>query len=194
MHRFIAISILLFWAVVFGGLAHVSLVGLLQLDSSNAADLDFLLSASGGNQLVPVMMMLVSALFGWSILALVATDHASFREVEEYAYATGIIVMTACSLLGLIELGLLSTVPVILTAALAASIAASKSLIAGEIVDDVDDQSKSAARYMALGAAHNSLLSRVSGRGLQRPAPLNAKIPQFPPISRNPSQFPGGKI
>lgn len=192
MHRLNAIVILLFWAIMFGGLAHVSLAGFLTGAEGNGTDLQLLLSSAAGYQLMPVMMMIVAALFGWAILALVTTDFQSFREVETYAYATAIIVMCACTLLAFAKFGTVTSLPAIFTSALCVCLVASKQLMPDEAPTYAKNKSRALARQMALSAAHNSLLSRLSGRAEN--GTFAAKVTQFPLKSRTDSTTPGGEL
>jgi hypothetical protein len=180
MHRLIAIAILLFWAVMFGGLAHVSLSGLLNGAPEGAADLQLLFSIKGGLQIMPVLLMVVAALFGWAVLALLVSDIDAFREIEAYSYAGAIFMMCACAVLAFATLGLITTLPAFLTAALATSAAASRQLILLDTSEIIVDDSREIARHMALGAAHNSLLSRVSGRPLPGQSISRSNITLFP--------------
>jgi hypothetical protein len=180
MHRLIGIAILLFWAVMFGGLAHVSLNGLLNGAPAGAADFQLLFTKGGGLQVMPVLMMVIAALFVWAGLALVVSDQDSFREIETYSYAAAIFMMCACAVLAFTNLGLISSLPAFLTAALATSIAASRQLAVTKQTTVLPDTSREIARRMAAGAAHNSLLSRVSGRPISGQVSLQSNVTNFP--------------
>ena len=166
MHRLIAFAVLLFWATLFGGIAHMSLSGMLNGDAADSYSLQLLAASVAGFNVTPIMLLLIVALFGWAILALLASDHQSFREIEAYSYAAAIFMMSACSVLGFVKLGIVASLPAILTAALVTSVAASHHLIVAEKPLVKTSNGRTIARQMALGAAHNSLLSRVSGRPL----------------------------
>jgi hypothetical protein len=189
MHRLIAIAILLFWAVMFGGLAHLSLSGLLNGTPKSATELQLLMSSTGGLQIMPVLLMVVASLFGWAILALMVSDHEAFREVEAYSFAAAIFVMCACAVLAFANLGATATIPAILSAALVTCAAASRFLQIANQTEAAVDHGREIARRMALGAAHNSLLSRVSGRPLPGQTSLRHNVMPFPSKPTN-----GGNI
>ena len=166
MHRLIAVAVLLFWAVLFGCIAHISLAGALNASSAQSYDLLLLATTIGGVNLTPIMLMLIVALFGWAILALLASDYDSFREIEAYSYAAAIFMMTACMVLGFAKSGVVASLPAILTAALATCVTASHQLILEKKPSTSEFGGRTIARQMALGAVHNSLLSHISGRPL----------------------------
>jgi hypothetical protein len=175
MHRLTTATILLFWAVMFGGLAHLALYGLLHGAPENASEFQLLLTHAGMFQFIPVLMMVVAALFGWAILALLFSDDAAFREVEAYSYAAGIFMMCGCTVLAFAISGIATPMPALLTAALATCITASSLLNTKSPKETAFDDGRQAARLMALDAVHNALLSRIGGR------PLNhANISKFP--------------
>jgi hypothetical protein len=181
MHRLIAFAILLFWAVMFGGLAHVSLNGILNGAPAGAVDFQLLFTETGGLQMMPVLMMIVAALFGWALLALMVSDHDVFREIETYSYAAAIFMMSACAVLAFATLGLITSLPAFLTAALATSIVASRQLmIAGQPEAIPADTSREIARRMAASAAHNSLLSSLGGRPIYNQISSRNNVTHFP--------------
>ncbi len=180
MHRLITIPILLFWAVTFGGLAHISLNGILNGAPAGADDFKLLFTKNGGLQIIPVLMMVVTALFAWAILALMISDQDAFREIEAYSYAAAIFMMSACAGLAFANLGIITSLPAILTAALATSVAASRQLVVSKQPGAIPDKSREIARRMAVGAAHNSLLSRVSGRPIHSKISMPSNVTHFP--------------
>jgi cytochrome bd-type quinol oxidase subunit 2 len=159
MHRTLAISILLFWGAVFGGFAHSVLSGNHEFGGTIADTI----SAMPFTQLSATMMLIVAVLFGWAVLALVTDDVHGFREVERSAYAAAIVALVIVMVAAIAKPSAMPGTASILVASLAVSAAASWRLEIEHQEHDVD-VSKVAARHMALGAAHNSLLSRVSGR------------------------------
>ncbi len=183
MHRLIVATLLLFWAVMFGGFAHLALYSLLHGAPENISEFQLFLTGAGQFQFMPVLMMVVSALFGWAILALLVSDDAAFREVEAYSYAAGIFMMCTCTVLEFASFGISTPTPALLTAALATCMTASSFLKTKCPTEPMpDDDNQSAIRLMALGAVHNSLLSRIGGR------PFNSfDIKEFPnsPLKRN---------
>jgi signal transduction histidine kinase len=180
MHRLIAIVMLMFWAIMFGGLAHLSLTGLLNGTTNHASDLQLLVASAGSIKIMPVLLMVVASLFGWAILALLVSDHAAFREVEAYSFAAAIFLMCACAVLAFANLGAASTIPALLTAALVTCVSASRHLQIADETKASADHGRDIARRMALGAAHNSLLSRVSGRPLPGQISLHHNVMPFP--------------
>ena len=180
MHRLIAIAVLLFWAVIFGGLAHLSLSGLLNGTPEGASEFQLLMSFSGGLQIMPVLLMVVAAMFGWAILALLVSDNEAFREVEVYSFASAIFLMCACAALAFTKQDALMLTPAVLTAALATCAAASRYLQTAQKSETVVDHGREIARRMALGAAHNSLLSRVSGRQTSGQTYARNNVTAFP--------------
>ena len=180
MHRLIACSVMLFWAVMFGGLAHLALSGILHIAPANAVEFQLLFSKTSGLQVMPVLLMVVSALFGWALLALAISDFRAFREVEAHSYAAAIFVLSACAVLAFVKLGLAATVPAILAAALATTAAASHNLSIEHRAEAEPDHGRQIARRMALGAAHNSLLSRVSGRPVSSRTIARNNVTPFP--------------
>lgn len=185
MHRLIAISILLFWAILFVAFAHVSLSSHLQGDTASGVDLQLLLTGTSQYPFLPVIMLVVAAVFGWAILALIASDEDHFREIEAYAYAAAIIAMSVATLLALVEFGFLVFTPAVLMAALCASIASSRFMDLQRATINRSVLSRDSARLMAMGAAHNSMLSRVSGRHFTRSAPSSAQVSLFALKPRN---------
>ena len=188
MHRLIAISVLAFWAVMFGGLAHLSLASNLNGALANTSELQLLVSTAKPFQIMPVLLIVIAVLFAWAILALAVSDHHSFREVENHSYAAAIFMMSACAFLAFVKLGIAATTPAIMVAALITSVAASR-LLQTEADDEPQiEYGRQFARRMAMGAAHNSLLSRVSGRPLPgHPAHRN-NVTQFPTNPANGGQ------
>jgi cytochrome bd-type quinol oxidase subunit 2 len=160
MHRALAISLLLFWGAVFGGLAH----SILRSNAVFGGTLADVIIALPFSQLSATMMLIVAVLFGWAILALVTDDTAGYREVEKTAYAAAVVALAVVMVAAIAKPSTMPGSASVLVASLAVSAAASWRF---ELERNVDggDVSKIAARRMALGAAHNSLLSRVSGRG-----------------------------
>jgi hypothetical protein len=146
----------------------------------SATELQLLMSSTGGLQIMPVLLMIVASLFGWAILALMVSDHDAFREIEAYSFAAGIFLMCACSVLAFANLGVATTVPAVLSAALVTCAAASRFLETSSQSEAIKDEGREIARRMALGAAHNSLLSRVSGRPLPGQSSLRHNIMPFP--------------
>jgi hypothetical protein len=185
MHRLIAGSVLLFWGVMFGGLAHLSLSGMLNGAAANAVDFQLIFAKTGVLQFMPVLLMVVAALFGWALLALSVSDHDAFREIEANAYAAAIFMMGACAILAFVNFGLAASIPAVLVASLATSAAASRFLTVDVTTELSRDQSQEKARRMALGAAHNSLLSRVSGRPIPNQNSLRDNVTAFPTKPNN---------
>ena len=180
MHRLIAISVLTFWAVMFGGLAHLSLAGNLYGTAGSASELQLLFSTLCSFQIMFVVLIIIAVMFAWAILALTVSDHTAFREVESYAYSGAIFMMSACAILAFVNLGTASTTPGILVAALVTSVAASRQLGVAAEQEPQIDYGREIARRMALGAAHNSLLSRVSGRPLPGGSIRRNNVTPFP--------------
>ncbi|MCU0830313.1 MAG: hypothetical protein MUC58_02140 [Rhizobiaceae bacterium] len=166
MPRVVSVSVLLFWVAAFGALAHMALVvpgGAI----GTSAEGRFLawLAMQGGSQLVTVLCVLVASLFLWAALSVAFGDAEEFRAVEGHAYAGGILAMAVAVIGGALTLAMLLVVPTIITASLAASAAASHVLPVGRDPLDGWDISRATARRMAMSAAHNSMLSRLAGRG-----------------------------
>ena len=176
MHRLIVVAVLLFWAILFGGLAHLSMSALLDSQPVISSELQLLVSSTGSIQIMPVLLMIIVALFGWAILALIVSDHCVFREIEAHSYAAAIFMMSACTILAFAKFGAVTSLPAILTAALVTSVAASRHLIVTNAPLVKLDEGREIARSMALGAAHNSLLSRVSGRQLPGYTPASPRL------------------
>ena len=180
MHRSIASSVLLFWAVMFAGLAHLSLAGILNVPIPNPVEFQLLFLKTSGLQVMPVLLMVISAFFGWALLALVMSDQIAFREIEAYAYAMAVFMMCACAILAFLNAGIALTTPTVLVAGLVTSAAASRHLaLEAKQYPDVD-YGRDVARRMALAAAHNSLLSRVSGRPSNRVPLARNNVMLFP--------------
>ena len=181
MHRLIVIAVLIFWAILFGGFAHLSLSGSLSSSPHATSELQLFAASAGQFQIMAVLLMVVAALFGWAVLALIVSDDVkAFREVEAYSYAAAIFMMSACSILALANLGLMVTLPSVLVAALAVSAAGSQHLSVMRKAEIDTDLGRTFARRMALGAAHNSMLTRVSGRPLVDVKPHGTNISIFP--------------
>jgi hypothetical protein len=162
MHRMLAISLLLFWGVVFGGLAHVTLSG---MQEASPVAIAFALHHLPLAQLSASMMMLVAVLFGWAVLALVTDELQGFREVETVAYAAGIVALSVIVVATLARPAEVPGAASIFAASLAVSAASSWTMnLERKPETGVSDVSRAAARRMAIGAAHNSMLARVSGR------------------------------
>jgi hypothetical protein len=156
----------MFWGVMFGGLAHLGLAAMLSKSVVNPSELQLLISTAGSFQMMPVLLIVVAVLFAWAILALTVSDHDAFREVEAHSYAAAIFMMCACAILAFVNVGTVATTPTIIVAALVTSAAASRHLMLKSEDEPHADHGRELARRMALGAAHNSLLSRVSGRAI----------------------------
>jgi hypothetical protein len=164
MSRLVPVSVLLFWAALFAGLAHASMTAPL-LDITLPAEFQFnaLLTALNAHQLMAVMMMIVAALFLWAAMSVAFGGADDFRQVETLAYSGGVVAMLVALVSGFVWLAVVLIVPTALTAALAASAAASHWLPVGAERQQ-RDISASVARRMAISAAHNSMLSRLGGR------------------------------
>ncbi len=190
MHRLIAIALLTFWTLFFASLAHLSLMGMLNHSVQSASELQLLMTAAGQFQIMPVVLMVVSALFIWAVLALLVTDDIiGFREIETYAYGSAIFTMSACSLLAVANFNIIMSLPAIVVAALAACAVASQHLSIAIEPEIEMDQGRTFARQMALGAAHNSLLVRVSRRPLPGQKPSTQNVSLFPIKPSNGSQL-----
>jgi hypothetical protein len=168
MSRLVSISVLMFWAVLFAGLAHLSM-GQPVISGQMPAEFQFnaLLAALNAHQLMAVMVMIVAALFFWAAMSVAFGDAEDFRIVEATAYAAGVAAMAVALVSGFLWLAAVLVAPAALTAALAASAAASHWLPVGAAARQ-GDLSLSVARRMAISAAHNSMLSRIGGRPADR--------------------------
>jgi predicted neutral ceramidase superfamily lipid hydrolase len=168
MSRLVSISVLMFWSVLFGGLAHISM-GQPMIAGPMPAEFQFnaLLAALNAHQLMAVMVMIVAALFFWAAISVAFGDAEDFRIVETTAYVAGVAAMIVALVSGFVWLAAVLIAPTALTAALAASAAASHWL---PVTSDANrrDMSISVARRMAISAAHNSMLSRIGGRPADR--------------------------
>ena len=181
MHRLIAIAVLSFWAISLGGLAHLSLTGMLFKSPQGASEFQLLLSSTGQFQFMPVLLMIVVALFAWAIISLiVSNDETAFREVETHAYAGAIFLMGACSILAVVKFSIFALSPAILISALIVCVAASQRLSIVDAPEPEIDVGRQSARQMALGAAHNSLLTRISRRPLPGQQQIAKNISLFP--------------
>lgn len=164
MSRLVPVSVLMFWSALFAGLAHLSmtvpvLTGALPVEFQFNA----LLAALNTHQLMAVMMMIVAALFLWAAMSVAFGGVEDFRLVEALAYAGGVLAMAVALISGFVWLAVVLIVPTVLTAALAASAAASRWMPVGAERGPADI-SAVVARRMAISAAHNSMLSRIGGR------------------------------
>lgn len=167
MSRSIAISIMVFWTGLFAGLAHLAARGL--SDAGSVQDTLFfgVLDSLNNHHLLIVLLLVVAVLFAWAAMSAAMGDEGDFRLVGSHAYAAAIFAMLVAQLAGMAADRMLLAIPAVLAASLAASAAACHWLPARAAQVEQDDVSRSLARRMALGAAHNSMLGRISGR----PAP-----------------------
>ena len=163
-------TVLAFWATVFAGLAYLTFkVPAMPLSGTPGSEFSTLLATANSYALMSVMLLMVAVLFAWAALSGFGQDEAGVREVETYAYAGGILAMGVCVVIGFHALAALRVVPTVLTAMLATSAAASRFLPLDERGrEEADEISRHAARMMALGAAHTTMLARVSGRSTMR--------------------------
>jgi hypothetical protein len=163
MHRKLAISLLMFWLVAFGGLAYVAVSG---LGVTPVKALAYTFDGMPFDQLSASMMMIVAALFGWAVLALVTDEVTCFREVEATAYAAGLVALSVILVASLAKPADFPGAATVMAATLAVSAASSWAFdLERKPQPAASDMSRHAARRMAIVAAHNSMLSRVSGRG-----------------------------
>ncbi len=126
-----------------------------------------------GTALLGAGLGLVAATFLWLVVAALAGDRrfpGAIEDVAGLAFGTAIVMVTIVFLVAAPYplVGLLPPATV-LAAALAASYAAVQAERRAIKLHRPDrDVSQSKARTMAVGAAHLSMLSRVSGRGTDR--------------------------
>ena len=178
MRKILTPALHIAWAVIFGllGIAAIPGSGTLLSAFLDVGQVDLGLSAGGREvgemaaYVVALCALSSCVLFFWaSAVSLSDQDYETDGgdHVSRIAYAAGVATLTLCLLAGALALvdGAFG-VAMIALAALASSYIATflervSMLMASEPgADDV----RAAARLMALGAAHNSMLSRISGR------------------------------
>lgn len=112
---------------------------------------------------------LAAVLFMWMTLALVFDRRGLTGDADEvarlaFATATGLLTLALLAGMALPLSGLLSTVSLLLAALLVSYVAVHAERRAMPEPWQPPDAGEERASIMALGAAHNSLLSRLSGR------------------------------
>lgn len=171
MRQILTSVIAIFWMAAFGVMAITAAAG----GENGLANLFGMLGApvaeTAGHPTAAGLFALVAALFLWMFLTAFFGDHATSGAGEEVArMAVGLAMVVLALVLvvgGLVERaqGVFIAVAVIL-----AALAGSYLVVAAERLRSVlwtepeSDDIRAAARLMAAGAAHNSMLDRLSGR------------------------------
>lgn len=175
MRQILTSVIAIFWMAAFGVMAITAAAG----GENGLANLFGMLGApvaeTAGHPtaagLFAILFALVAALFLWMFLTAFFGDHATSGAGEEVArMAVGLAMVVLALVLvvgGVVERarGVFIAVAVIL-----AALAGSYLVVAAERFRSVlwtepeSDDIRAAARLMAAGAAHNSMLDRLSGR------------------------------
>lgn len=173
MRHFLTSLLAAHWAVVFGLLAAACVVG-----GANGASLAFNLlgvdtagmfyvtgaSASGALSLA---FALVAVLFAWALVhALFAQSDAEGEQVTRMAFGGAACALSLVLVVGALSgsHGVLPSIAITLAALLASYLAAAAEYRAAPAVADKVDDARSAARLLAAEAAHNSMLTRLTGR------------------------------
>lgn len=172
--RHVLSSVLAFhWTAAFGLLA---MVAVLSGEAGFAAVMTLLGAevASGDTPLLSLMtafgMMVAGVVFFWAFVTVTFSSRTEVDEgpaVMQLAFAVASIMLTYLMLIAALYpvSGLFPAIGTAFAALLASYLASATERWLAEAADEQGkDDARAAARIMALGAAHNSLLTRISGR------------------------------
>jgi hypothetical protein len=158
----------LHWTAVFG-LSAAASAGETGLTPSMLTFGLWLGDSGAASLILPVGLGLVATLFFWSFISAVLEGRhfpGAFDEIVGIAFGMAVLCATVITVAGSFDQSpdapVLAAVQVVALAASYAAIQAERRAFA--LASAEDEESRAAARLMATGAAHSSMLSRISGR------------------------------
>jgi hypothetical protein len=180
MRHFLSTFLAFHWAVAFALLAAACVsvgegnAGALGLIGWTATGLpDGILGVPTLAAVLALCFATVSVLFLWALLTtFFGSDRDSDEQVIKTAFGGACCALTLVLVLGAVEAatGFFPVVAAVLAALLASYVAICAERLSASISDIADeDDIQAAARVMAAGAAHSSMLSRLSGRADLKP-------------------------
>jgi hypothetical protein len=179
MRHFLSTFLAFHWAVAFALLAaacvsvgqgNAGALGIIGWAADNSSDA--ILGGQGLAALLALCFATVSVLFLWVLLTTFFGDGEGDEQVIKMAFGSACSALTLVLVLGAVEAanGLFGAVAAVLAALLASYVAICAERLTASISEVPDEADiRAAARVMAAGAAHSSMLSRLSGRADLKP-------------------------